>query len=138
MTEDYEVSSGNVFADLRLPNPGQEFVRVELTLQISALIASQGLTQKEAGNLLGVKQPVISSLINRKPSSMSVGKMMELLAALGQNVEIRVGPAQSKANLQKKPPKFGVANKGQVFVTNWSKKSRRAPNIAKAVRTRAA
>ena len=74
MTEDYEVSSGNVFADLRLPNPGQELVRAELTLQISALIAAQGLTQKEAGNLLGVKQPVISSLINRKPSSMSVGK----------------------------------------------------------------
>jgi hypothetical protein len=34
MRKDHEISSGNVFADLGLPNPEQELVKAKLTMQI--------------------------------------------------------------------------------------------------------
>jgi len=50
-------SSGNVFADLGLPNPEQELIKAQLTLQIYRTIKQRKLTQSEAGRLLGLKQP---------------------------------------------------------------------------------
>ena len=41
-------SSGNVFADLGLPNPEQELLKARLTLQIYHLIRQRGLTQVQA------------------------------------------------------------------------------------------
>ena len=52
--------TGNVFADLGLPNPEQELVKARLTLQIYRIIRQRGLTQAQAAALLGVKQPQIS------------------------------------------------------------------------------
>jgi predicted XRE-type DNA-binding protein len=43
------VASGNVFADLGLPNPEQELLKAELTLQIYRIIKQRNLTQTEAG-----------------------------------------------------------------------------------------
>jgi predicted XRE-type DNA-binding protein len=51
--------TGNVFADLGLPNSEQELVKARLTLQIHRLIRQRGLTQAQAAELLGVKQPQV-------------------------------------------------------------------------------
>jgi hypothetical protein len=40
-----------------------------------------------------IKQPHVSSLMRNRSGSFSVGRMMEFLTALGQDVEIRVEPA---------------------------------------------
>src|ERR1035437_5362689 len=53
-------SSGNVFADLGLPNPKQELTKAELTLQLYRIIKQRGMTQAEAGRALGIKQPHVS------------------------------------------------------------------------------
>jgi predicted XRE-type DNA-binding protein len=37
--------SGNVFADLGLPNPEQELLKAQLTLQIYRIVKSRGLSQ---------------------------------------------------------------------------------------------
>jgi len=50
-------SSGNVFADLGLPNADQELMKARLTLQIYRLIKDRDLTQTEAGKILGISQP---------------------------------------------------------------------------------
>src|SRR6476660_3720589 len=50
-------SSGNVFADLGLPNPEQQLMKAELTLQIYRIIKQLGMTQAEAAKALGIKQP---------------------------------------------------------------------------------
>lgn len=85
--------SGNVFADLRLPNPEQEQVKAELTLRIYRIIKERNLTQAESGKILGIKQPHVSSLIRNRSGNFSVGRLMEFLTALGQDVEISVKPA---------------------------------------------
>ena len=49
--------SGNVFADLGLPNPEQKLLKARLTLEIHTIIKERGLTQVEAAKLLGIRQP---------------------------------------------------------------------------------
>ncbi|MFN7932213.1 MAG: helix-turn-helix transcriptional regulator [Bryobacteraceae bacterium] len=89
-------SSGNVFADLGLPHPERELAKAHLTLQIYKLIKKQRLTQVEAANKLGIRQPQVSLLMNNRAGSFSVGRLLEFLTALGQNIEIRVRPARQE------------------------------------------
>ena len=89
-------SSGNVFADLGLPNPEQELVKAELTLQIYRIIKQRSITQAEAAKTLGIKQPHVSLLMRNRAGSFSVGRLMEFLTALGQDVEVGVKPSRKE------------------------------------------
>ena len=96
MKKDHEKSSGNVFADLGLPNSEQELLKAKLTIQIYRLIKARGLTQAEAAKLLGTTQSQVSALMRCRPVSVSVGRLMEFLVILGQDVEVRVKPAKPR------------------------------------------
>ena len=89
-------SSGNVFADLGLPNPEQEMIKARLTLQIYRIIRGRGLTQTEAAKTLGIKQPHVSLIMRNRAGSFSVGRLMEFLTVLGQDVEIAVRPSRKE------------------------------------------
>ena len=89
-----EKSSGNVFADLGLPHPEQELLKARLTLRIYRLIKERGLTQAQAGEILGIKQPHVSALIRNRSGTFSLERLMDFLTALGQDVEITVRPAR--------------------------------------------
>jgi predicted XRE-type DNA-binding protein len=89
-----EESSGNVFADLGLPNPEQELLKARLTLQIHKIVKARGLTQTQAGQLLGIKQPHVSALMRNRAGNFSIGRLIEFLTALGQDVEITVKPTR--------------------------------------------
>ena len=93
MTKDHEKSSGNVFADLGFPNSEQELVKAKLTVQIYQLLKDRGLTQAEGAKLLGTTQAQVSTLMRCRPVSVSIGRLMEFLTILGQNVEVTVRPA---------------------------------------------
>jgi predicted XRE-type DNA-binding protein len=87
-------NSGNVFADLGLPNPEQELLKARLTLQIYKIVKARGLTQAQAGEILGIKQPHVSALMRNRAGNFSVGRLIEFLTALGQDVEITVKPTR--------------------------------------------
>ena len=89
-----EVGCGNVFADLGLPNPEQELLKATLTLQIYKIIKSRGLTQAQAGEVLGIKQPHVSTLMRNRAGNFSIGRLIEFLTALGQDVQITIRPAR--------------------------------------------
>lgn len=91
-----EKSSGNVFADLGVKEPEQEILKAKLTLQIYRLIKTRKLTQAAAAKLLGATQPQVSALMRLKPVAVSVGKLMEYLTILGQDVEVTVKPARRR------------------------------------------
>src|SRR6266481_4935413 len=93
MSENHEKSSGNVFADLGFPNSEQELLKADLTVQIYRLIRERGLTQAQAAQLLGTTQSQVSALMRCRPVSVSVGRLMEFLTILGQDVEVTVRPA---------------------------------------------
>lgn len=86
--------SGNVFADLGLPNPEQELLKAQLTLQIYKIVKARKLTQAQAGAVLGIKQPHVSALMRNRAGNFSVGRLMEFLIALGQDVKITVRPTR--------------------------------------------
>lgn len=86
-------SSGNIFADLGFPNAEREQLKAHLTLRIYRLIKQRGLTQAQAGEILGIKQPHVSSLMRGQSGAFSVERLMDFLTALGQDVEITVRPA---------------------------------------------
>jgi predicted XRE-type DNA-binding protein len=88
--------SGNVFADLGLPNPEQEMMKARLTMQIYHIIRENGLTQAQAAQKLGIKQPHVSLLMRNRAGSFSVGRLMEFLTALGQDVQIVVRPSRKE------------------------------------------
>jgi predicted XRE-type DNA-binding protein len=83
-------STGNVFADLGLLNPEQELLKAQLTLQIYTILKDSGLTQVEIAKVLGVQQPQVSLLMRNRAGNFSVGRLMEFLTALRQDVEITV------------------------------------------------
>src|ERR1700691_3106581 len=88
--------SGNVFADLGLPNADQELMKARLTLQIARIIKDRRLTQAAAAKILGVQQPLVSALMRNRAGTFSVGRLIEFLTVLGQDVEITVTPARKE------------------------------------------
>lgn len=93
MKEGYEEGSGNVFADLGLPNAKQELLKAKLTVEIYRLLKKRDLTQQAAAKLLGTTQAQVSALMRCRPASVSVGRLMEFLTVLGQDIEVTVKPA---------------------------------------------
>jgi predicted XRE-type DNA-binding protein len=89
-------SSGNIFADLGLPNAEQELLKAQLTLQIHSILKDSGLTQAEIAKILGVRQPQVSLLMRNRAGSFSVGRLMEFLTALRRDVEISVRPTRKE------------------------------------------
>ena len=100
MTRDHEKSSGNVFADLGFPHSEQELVKAKLTVQIYRLLKDRGLTQAEAAKLLGTAQSQVSALMRCRPVSVSVGRLIEFLTILGQDVEVTVKPSSRRSKGQ--------------------------------------
>jgi predicted XRE-type DNA-binding protein len=96
MSKMIEESSGNVFADIGLPNSEQELLKAKLTIQVHRLLKKRQLAQTDAAKLLGTTQPQISALLNLKPVSVSVGRLLEFLTILGQDVEVTLRPAPKK------------------------------------------
>ena len=92
---DYEESSGNVFADLGVPEPEEALLKSDLATRVSQLIEERHLTQKEAAKLLQVAQPNISKLTRGELRGFSVGRLMRFLVALGQNILVVVRPHTS-------------------------------------------
>jgi predicted XRE-type DNA-binding protein len=87
---EFTPSSGNVFADLKLPQADDLLAKAELASKIIAEIQRRRMTQTEAAATLGVDQPKISALKQGKLSGFSVERLMRLLLLLGRDIEITV------------------------------------------------
>ncbi len=92
---DYEVSSGNVFADLGHPDPETAMAKAKLARQIAAIIAQQGWTQAQAAAVLGVDQPKVSTLVRGRLREFSTERLMHFLTRLDRDVDINVTPKSS-------------------------------------------
>jgi predicted XRE-type DNA-binding protein len=87
---EFTPSSGNVFADLKLPDADNLLARAELTAKIIAEIRRRRMTQAQAASLLGIDQPKISALKQGKLAGFSIERLIRFLLLLGRDVEISV------------------------------------------------
>jgi predicted XRE-type DNA-binding protein len=81
-------SSGNVYADLRLPNAEEKQTKVRLAVTINRIIEDQRLSQGVAARRLRINQPKISALSNYRLEGFSVERLMNFLTALDRDVDI--------------------------------------------------
>ena len=81
-------SSGNVFADMGLPNAEEKKTRVRLAFEINQIIENRGLSQIVAARRLKINQPKISALSNYRLEGFSVERLMNFLTALDRDVHI--------------------------------------------------
>ena len=93
-TLDHEPSSGNVFADLGLPDADEHLIKASLVLKLELIIRQRELTQSAVAQLIGIDQPKVSALLSGQFRGYSVERIMRFLVALGHNVEIVVKPSK--------------------------------------------
>ena len=88
-----ETGSGNVFADLGLPDAEKLKIKSGLVIEITCVVRKLGLTQEEAGRRMGIPQPKVSALLRGDFANLSERKLMDCLNRLGYDIEIKVKPA---------------------------------------------
>ena len=84
--------SGNVFADLGLPNSEERLLKAGIVIELRRLIKARELTQVKAAKLVGVSQPDLSRLLRGDFDDYSAERLMKMLTVFEQDIEIVMKP----------------------------------------------
>jgi predicted XRE-type DNA-binding protein len=82
-------SSGNVFADMGVPEPEQALAKAKLAAKIAAAIDEEQLTQTEAAERLGTDQAKVSAIVRGRLDQFSTERLLQYAQMIGYDVEIR-------------------------------------------------
>ena len=88
----HDIGNGNIFADLGLPNADEHQLKAALVIQLGRLVKERKLSQIDAAKLLGIKQPDMSNILRGHYRGYSVARLMRMLTAFDQDVEITTRP----------------------------------------------
>jgi predicted XRE-type DNA-binding protein len=88
--------SGNVFADIGVAQPEEALAKARIVETIADLLARRDLSQQEAGRLVGLTQPQVSRLVRGDTREFSYERLMRVLTALGQDVDITIREARGR------------------------------------------
>ena len=91
-TSEHTVSSGNVFADLGLPNAEELQAKAALSNRIADIVSQRQLTQVETAKILGTRQPKVSELLVGRADGFSIERLIRYLNALDRDVQIIISP----------------------------------------------
>lgn len=89
-TIEFEESSGNIFADLGLEDADELYTRAALGVQVLRILKERHCAQKEAAQLLDVKQPEVSAIMCGKFNRFSQERLIGFLNKLDRKVVIQV------------------------------------------------
>lgn len=92
MANDIIEGTGNVFADLGLPDATGRQTKTRLAMAVNGIVKERRLKQTDTAAILGIPQPKVSALANYRLDHFSVEKLMSFLNALDQDVEIVIRP----------------------------------------------
>jgi predicted XRE-type DNA-binding protein len=84
--EQFETGSGNVFADLGLPNPDIALKKAELAAKIAERIEECRWSQTKAAELMAIDQPKVSAIVHGRLKDFSLERLITCLERLGQSV----------------------------------------------------
>jgi predicted XRE-type DNA-binding protein len=94
VANDITEGTGNVFADLGLPDAAGRQTKTRLAMAVNALLKERRLKQTDTATILGIPQSKVSSLANYRLDHFSVEKLISFLNALEQDVEIVIRPSR--------------------------------------------
>jgi len=92
-----EVGSGNIFADLGLPDAEELLLKSQIVVALHRLIEARKLTQAAAAKRIGIGQPDLSNVLRGRYRGYSVERLMRMLTAFDQDIEITVRPRRRKS-----------------------------------------
>lgn len=95
--ERIEISSGNVFADIGLPDAEEMLLKAQLAIKITELIEQKGWTQTETARRIGIDQPKVSNLLRGRLSGFSADRLFAIVNRLGHSVEVRISAKRKAA-----------------------------------------
>src|SRR3989442_283567 len=98
-----QMGSGNVYADLGVPDAEAMLIKAQLVTKIAELIKRKGLTQTQAGYLLGLPQPKVSALLRGNFRGVSEHRLLDCLTRLGSDVQVVVKAAPRHRRKEKRP-----------------------------------
>ena len=91
-TNEITEGSGNVFADLGLPNAEELLAKAPLVQRIDDLIQERGLTVKQAAAALRVRPTRLTALLRGNLEQFSFAQLLRFLNHFGQEIEIVFKP----------------------------------------------
>ncbi len=97
---EYEIGSGNVFADLGLDDADELLIRAKLGHTIRMILEKRGLKQKEISELLKIDQSEVSKLMNGKYHLFSEGRLFGFLNRLDRKVTVQISPRKKDDKAQ--------------------------------------
>ena len=97
-TEKFTVVTGsiNVYADLGYADSAEMQRKSTLAGEIARAIKARRLTQADAAVLLGIDQSKVSRITRGQFRGISEAKLLELVAKLGRDVKIVIGPQRRR------------------------------------------
>jgi predicted XRE-type DNA-binding protein len=85
--------SGNVFADLGLDDADELLARAKLGYSVRKIIEKRKFArQQDIADLLGIRQPEVSNLMNGKYHLFSDARLLHFLNLLDQKVILHITP----------------------------------------------
>ena len=85
-----ERGSGNVFADLGLPDADGHLLKAELAGRIDDTLRERGIGELEAARLFGLSRPDVSRLLRGDFGEHSLERLLRGLTALGHDIDIAI------------------------------------------------
>lgn len=88
-------SSGNVFADLGLPDAEKLKFKSDLVIEIRSAMRRLWLKPQEAAKRMDIPQSKVSDMTRGEFSNLSERKLMDCLTRLGYNIEVKARPVKA-------------------------------------------
>ena len=83
-------STGNIFADIGVPNADEHALKADVVIKLGLLIESKNISQTKAAKVTGISQPDLSRLLRGHFDGFSMDRLLQAILLLGSDVEIRV------------------------------------------------
>jgi predicted XRE-type DNA-binding protein len=100
-----------VFTDLRLDDADELFARSQLGFQVWKILKAKNLKQREIADLLGIKQPEVSHLMNGEFSRFRESELINSLKRFDREVVIQINAvSESLSQIQQKQSNFPESN----------------------------
>ena len=89
---EFEMSSGNVFADLGFDRPEEMQLKSELVRQINNIIKIQKLDNIQTVEILAIDEDIRSNLDTGRLTELTIEQLFRYLNILGRDLEIVLKP----------------------------------------------
>ncbi|MBW3622653.1 MAG: helix-turn-helix domain-containing protein [Armatimonadetes bacterium] len=88
--------TGNVFADLGLPDPEEHLLKAEIVVNLQALLQQRGLDGRGAAERLGLDEPELDALLRGQFIHYPVERLLRMVNALGSDVKIVITTEETR------------------------------------------